>query len=61
MRDDLSKIMIGVMLIGCGYVLGAGAPSASAYTQDETRIMNKMSNDLTGIRRALDKIASKVR
>lgn len=61
MKDYLSKVVVCAMLLWCGYILGIGTPPVQAYTQDETRLMNKMANELTGIRRALDKIASKVR
>ena len=51
--------VIAAFVVGIG--VGALAPSAFAYTQDETRLMNQVVQELRGIKSELAKISSKLR
>ena len=57
----MKQTALALLLIGAGYIVGAGAPTASAYTEDTTRLLNKITTELTGIRRSLDTIARKIK
>ena len=51
--------LIAAFVVGIG--VGALAPSALAYTQDETRLMNQVVTELRGIKNELANIHRKLR
>jgi len=57
----LKKFVLAAGLLVASYVAGIATPTVHAYTQDETRLMNQIAGELTGIRRSLDVIARKLK
>jgi hypothetical protein len=56
----MRRAALAFLLLAAGYAAGATTP-ASAYTQDETRLMNQIVGELRGIRSSLQSIERKMR